>query len=33
MIYRMDDIRDKVSLVAKKYSIPIVYLFGSYARK
>ena len=32
MIYTMEQIRDAVIPIAKKYQIPAVYLFGSYAR-
>lgn len=28
----VDEIKEKVTPVAKKYDVPIVYLFGSYAR-
>ena len=31
-VLTIDEIKDKVTLVAKKYDIPRVYLFGSYAR-
>ncbi|MHC1695615.1 MAG: nucleotidyltransferase family protein [Eubacteriales bacterium] len=32
MVYSIDEIRRAVAPVAEKYSIPVVYLFGSYAR-
>ena len=32
MIYTVEEIRRRVSPVAKKYSLRAVYLFGSYAR-
>jgi predicted nucleotidyltransferase len=32
MIYSIQDIKNKVTLIAERYNIPIVYLFGSYAR-
>jgi len=32
MIFSVDEIRKRVTPVAKKYSLPAVYLFGSYAR-
>ena len=32
MIYTIEQIRDAVTPIAKKYQIPAVYLFGSYAR-
>ena len=32
MMYTLDQIRDTVIPIAKKYQIPAVYLFGSYAR-
>ena len=32
MIYTLEQIRDAVAPIAKKYQIPAVYLFGSYAR-
>ena len=32
MIYTIDEIKEKVAPVAKKYNLKAVYLFGSYAR-
>ena len=32
MIYTTEQIRERVIPIAKKYQIPAVYLFGSYAR-
>jgi len=32
MIYTIDELRRKITPIAKKYRIPAVYLFGSYAR-
>lgn len=32
MIYTIDDIKNRVVPIAKKYDIPEMYLFGSYAR-
>lgn len=32
MIYTIDDIKSKITPVAIKYSLPVVYIFGSYAR-
>ena len=32
MIYTVDEIRQNVSPIAKKYCLPALYLFGSYAR-
>lgn len=32
MIYTIDEIKQKVAPIAKKYNIEKVYLFGSYAR-
>jgi predicted nucleotidyltransferase len=32
MIYTINEIRERVLPVAKKYKLPAVYLFGSYAR-
>ena len=32
MIYTVDEIRDIVTPIAKKYQLKAVYLFGSYAR-
>lgn len=32
MIYTVDEIREKIKPVVEKYQIPVVYLFGSYAR-
>lgn len=32
MIYSVDDLAQKIAQVAKKYNIPAVYIFGSYAR-
>lgn len=32
MVYTLDDLKQKIAPIAKKYGIPAVYLFGSYAR-
>lgn len=32
MVYTIDEIKARIAPVAKKYGIPAVYLFGSYAR-
>lgn len=32
MVYTIDEIKERITPVAKKYGIPAVYLFGSYAR-
>jgi predicted nucleotidyltransferase len=32
VVYTIDEIRERVMPVAKKYKLPAVYLFGSYAR-
>lgn len=32
MVYTIDEIREKIVPVAKKYNLSAVYLFGSYAR-
>jgi len=32
MIYTLDQLRDIIAPIAKKYNIPAVYIFGSYAR-
>lgn len=32
MIYTMEELKKQILLVAQKYEIPAVYLFGSYAR-
>lgn len=32
MIYTLEELRSIISPIAKKYSLPAVYLFGSYAR-
>ncbi|MDR0846026.1 MAG: nucleotidyltransferase domain-containing protein [Lactobacillales bacterium] len=32
MVYTIDEIKEKISPIAKKWGIPLVYLFGSYAR-
>jgi predicted nucleotidyltransferase len=32
MVYTLDEIRERVAPVARKYQIPRVYVFGSYAR-
>ncbi len=32
MVYSLDDIRRIVAPIARKYRLPAVYLFGSYAR-
>jgi predicted nucleotidyltransferase len=32
MVYTIDELKEKITPIAKKYDIPVVYLFGSYAR-
>lgn len=32
MVYTLDEIREIVTPIAKKYRLPAVYVFGSYAR-
>jgi predicted nucleotidyltransferase len=32
MIYTLDDLKQKIAPIARKYDIPAVYVFGSYAR-
>ncbi|MEY8463815.1 nucleotidyltransferase family protein [Streptococcus merionis] len=32
MVYTIDEIKEKIQPIAKKYQLPQVYLFGSYAR-
>jgi predicted nucleotidyltransferase len=32
MIYTLDDLRKKITPIAQKYDIRVVYIFGSYAR-
>lgn len=32
MIYTIDEIKHRVEPIAKKHDIPVVYIFGSYAR-
>ena len=32
MIYSVDELKNKIVPVARKYNLPAVYLFGSYAR-
>ena len=32
MIYTISDLRNVIAPIAKKYQIPAIYLFGSYAR-
>ena len=32
MIYTIDEIKERINPIVKKYNIEIVYLFGSYAR-
>ena len=32
MIYTLDELRERIAPIARKYQIPAVYLFGSYAR-
>ena len=32
MVYTLDELRERISPIARKYQIPAVYLFGSYAR-
>ncbi len=32
MIYTLDDLKQKITPIARKYDIPAVFIFGSYAR-
>jgi predicted nucleotidyltransferase len=32
VIYTLDEIKERITPVAKRYKLPAVYLFGSYAR-
>ena len=32
MIYTVEELRQKISPITRKYNIPAVYIFGSYAR-
>ena len=32
MIYSIDELRRRIAPVARKYKIPVIYLFGSYAK-
>jgi predicted nucleotidyltransferase len=32
MVYTIEELRQKIAPIARKYDIPAVYLFGSYAR-
>ena len=32
MVYTINEIQDRVQPIVKKYNIPAIYLFGSYAR-
>lgn len=32
MVYTMEEIKEKIQLIAEKHEIPAIYLFGSYAR-
>ena len=32
VIYSIDELRRRIAPVARKYKIPVIYLFGSYAR-
>ncbi len=32
MIYTLEELRQRIAPIARKYQIPAVYLFGSYAR-
>ena len=32
MIYTIEELRQKITPIARKYDIPAVYIFGSYAR-
>lgn len=32
MVYSVEELRERIVPVTKKYKIPAVYLFGSYAR-
>lgn len=33
MVYTIDEIKEKIQPIAEKYELPVVYLFGSYARQ
>ena len=32
MVYSLDELKERIAPIAKKYNIPAVYVFGSYAR-
>ena len=32
MVYTMEELKQKITPIARKYNIPAVYVFGSYAR-
>ncbi|EHI69242.1 nucleotidyltransferase family protein [Streptococcus ictaluri] len=32
MVYTIEEIKEKIQPIAEKYELPVVYLFGSYAR-
>ncbi|MDR0854605.1 MAG: nucleotidyltransferase domain-containing protein [Clostridiales Family XIII bacterium] len=32
MIYSIDEVKERIKPIAERYNLPIVYLFGSYAR-
>ena len=32
MVYTLEELRERIAPIARKYQIPAVYLFGSYAR-
>jgi predicted nucleotidyltransferase len=32
MVYTLDELKQKITPIARKYNIPAVYIFGSYAR-
>ncbi|HFZ6659650.1 TPA: nucleotidyltransferase family protein [Streptococcus agalactiae] len=33
MVYTIEEIKEKIQPIAEKYELPVVYLFGSYARQ
>jgi predicted nucleotidyltransferase len=32
LIYTIDELKERISPIAQKYEIPVIYIFGSYAR-
>ncbi|KHD43828.1 nucleotidyltransferase family protein [Streptococcus hongkongensis] len=32
MVYTIEEIKEKIQPIAEKYELPVIYLFGSYAR-